>query len=314
MLVLGRGWTHLTPNLARVLILTQALIRSLPHLLLAGPGGEADLHDEFRLHPVRPAPSFGIDRGKGTALLYERVQPVAQHGMNLLREAGTGTPRVDQLACIAVVAQQQRSDAAHAVRQINPAANDKLLLMDAFRLEPAGAAAGAVGRIGTFRKDAFGMQLASRVEDLGAIAGQILAEADVVRVLAQHGAQQALAFAQRQSARVMPVDVQQVEAIEGERVLFVLLERRLQAREAGQAAAVQHDDFAIKDGFVRVHAGKCCRDRLHAVRPIQAAAGVEGNRPPALVSLHAVAVQLQLMHPLRAVGRCLRLVRELRLQ
>ncbi len=120
--------------------------------------------------------------------------------------------------------------------------------------------------------------------------------------------QQGLARVQRQAPQVAAVQMKQVKRAVSEGVVLVVLKGCLQPGEAGLAALVKNDELAINyclvdgDFFDRV------RHSAHAVRPVQAGAGVQGYFALLLacliaggadMRLHSVAVELELVQPPR---------------
>jgi hypothetical protein len=112
-------------------------------------------------------------------------------------------------------------------------------------------------------------------------------------------------------AGVVAVVVKEVEDEVGERVALAFVERCLQRGEGGDAAVVEHDNFAVECEFVVGESGDGIRNGAHAVRPVEAFAGEELNAGAGLAGLDAVAVELDLVQPGGAVGRSVGLYGEL---
>ena len=106
--------------------------------------------------------------------------------------------------------------------------------------------------------------------------------------------------------------MQQVEDEVGERVLGVVLKRRLQVGEAGVAVRAEDDDLAVQRDTLRGKLRHGCGDGGHAVRPVEPLAGEERNLRAGFARLNAVAIELELMQPITAGWRCRGLERELR--
>ena len=112
--------------------------------------------------------------------------------MGFLREAGAGAASVDELA-VAVVAERESADAVDsgvALCGEGEAADDELLLANAFGFEPVAGAAGDVGCRGALGDDAFGVELAGALEDGGAVGFDVFAEADVVVGVGEEGGEE----------------------------------------------------------------------------------------------------------------------------
>ena len=182
------------------------------------------------------------------------------------------------------------------------AADDELLLANAFGFEPVGAAAGDVGCGGALGDDAFGVELAGLAEDGGAVGFDVLAEADVVvGALARRAARSGFALEERKVAQVVAVEVEEIEDEVGEGLFGCLPERRPADRRSWwcrcrRGRRLRRRGWQISAGRVATWVG----DGLHAVRPVEAGAGEELDVGAGLAGLDAVAVELQFVEP--AVG------------
>ena len=92
-------------------------------------------------------------------------------------EAGAGLAGEDQLAAI-VVAEQQRAELPAALVRSHPAADDELLAVEAFHLQPILGPARAVGCPSALGDDAFEAELARLGEELRPLASQMIGIAD----------------------------------------------------------------------------------------------------------------------------------------
>ena len=153
----------LAHHLLRRLVLAHALQRALADQLAAGPAAEFHLDHDLRLDPfhlARRRSSSGI-LSSGVSLRATGVEPSLQIALLLLAPAGADAAGVAQPALL-VIAEQQRADQAAALVGWLVADDDELLVAGALGLEPVAAAAGAIGRIGALRDDAFEVQVCRR--------------------------------------------------------------------------------------------------------------------------------------------------------
>ena len=131
----------------------------------------------------------------------------------------------------------------------------------------------------------------------------------VVALFLQQAFEDGLAALERQVARVVPVEVQQVEREIRQRVLRTFLKRGLQIGEAGASLGVEDHDLAIEDGIVDGKLGGGFGDISHAMRPVETLAGEEAcvSRTGLFVDvdLDAVAVELELVQPIFPLRRLL---------
>ncbi len=164
-------------------VFAEAFEGGLADEVVGGPGGEVYLRDESGFDRDDAVAGFGgrlVERVGSGAEFFELG---ADDGVSLLGEAGAGASGVDEVAGAVVVAEEERADAVDsgvAFGGEGEAADDELLLVDAFELDPAGGAAGDVTGVGAFGDDAFGVHLAGLAEDDFAVAFEVFAEADVL--------------------------------------------------------------------------------------------------------------------------------------
>ena len=85
-------------------------------------------------------------------------------------------------------------DAGVAFAGESEAADDELLLVNAFDFEPVAGAAGDVFGIGSFGDDAFGLEFAGFAEDFTAVGVEVLAEADVFAGVGEQAGEDGFAF------------------------------------------------------------------------------------------------------------------------
>ncbi len=67
-------------------------------------------------------------------------------------------------------------------------------------------------------------------------------------------------------------------------------------------SVVEDDDFAVEGELVGGEGGEGVGDGAHAVRPVEAFAGEELDFAAGFAGLHAVAVELDFVQPVGAVG------------
>jgi hypothetical protein len=182
-----------------------------------------------------------------------------------MAEAGAGAAGVDEFSRFVrasfyrrVVAEEKRADAVGAFAGEGEAGDDELLLVEAFGLEPVAAADAAVGCVGTLGDDAFGVKSASLAEDGFAVAGNVFGEAEgfvgvffICRRRWKEMREELLALVEGEVARVVAVEMEEVEDEVGEGMGFGVLEGGLEESEAGVAVGREDDDFAVEGAVVR---------------------------------------------------------------
>ena len=173
----GRGG-GLLDDLGGGFVFAEAEEGGLAELVVRGPGGEADLGDEGGSDPDGSAAGFGGGLLEGGFVRLQGFEPGAELPGGLLGEAGAGASGIDELLVL-VISEEECSDACRAVGREGEAADDELLLVEAFHLEPGGGPAAGGLAVGTLGDDAFGVELAGLLEHELAVGFHVLGEAEV---------------------------------------------------------------------------------------------------------------------------------------
>ncbi len=126
--------------------------------------------------------------------------------------------------------------------------------------------------------------------------------------IAQHGGrtvdervQGSLALDERHRAKVMTVEVKQVESVERHALGSPGRESVLQRGESGRIGGALDDHLAVDDGVPDRKIRQCCGNALAEFRgPVEAAAGQKLDLSGSDVRLEPVAVELDFMQPARA--------------
>ena len=122
----------------------------------------------------------------------------------------------------------------------------------------------AIGRVGLLGDDPFLARRAHRVEQLLALAEDMVGiEDEGGAPVAEQGGEALLALDIGQAGQVLAVDLERVEQEQGE-AAAALADRLLERREAGIALVVERDDLAVEQG--------ACRTRI-----APAASAISGN-------------------------------------
>src|SRR5262245_23556068 len=133
----------------------------------------------------------------------------------------------------------------------------------------------------------------------------MVAEADAA-VLAFGGddlGERSLALLQRRLAQVEAIEIEEIEGVEDEIAALAGLQRLDEGGEAGDAGLRLHHDLGVDERRLHRQAGDGFRDGGEAFGPIETGAGAQSDAAVLYANLHAVAVVLDLMHPVGARGR-----------
>src|SRR5215467_11497256 len=132
----------------------------------------------------------------------------------------------------------------------------------------------------------------------------MLAVPDRPASLADEAGQFRLALGQQQTREIAAVEMQEIEDIIDEAMAVARLERRLQTREAGATVLVLDHDLAVEQRGTRRKVGDGVGNVRKPLGPVQALAGEQLDLAAIEAGLHAVAVEFDLVHPVRAARRC----------
>src|SRR5262245_4354029 len=144
----------LPDDIARRLVEANAEEARMAQLAVHRPLDEADLHDDLRPHPVRAQPREALrarERRRGNL---ERVEPRTEIEQKLGVESCADLSGKAEVAALEVPDEQRAEPDALALR-IGEAADDELLRLLAFHLQPARRSAVLVARSAALRDDAF---------------------------------------------------------------------------------------------------------------------------------------------------------------
>jgi hypothetical protein len=121
-----------------------------------------------------------------------------------------------------------------------------------------------------------------------------------------------LAVTERQPRDVLAVELEEIEGEEHEPVAATI-RRRLHQFERGHAVGPHAAKLSVDIGGLDLELGECGCSRRIFLRPIEAGAGEEPDFALVDPGRHPVAVEFDLMHPLRAARGFGRKLCELRL-
>ncbi len=301
---------RLPDALGRLLVVSQAQEHGLAQHAVRRALLELHLHDGAVREPDRAARELRRGRRLRGRLAGEQR---LEHGEVARREAAAGAARVGQHA-VAVLREQQRAEALAALLRRQVADDDEVVRLRGVDLDPVGRTLADVRRRGALADDALEPHALGFVEHRFALALEVLRVAQRAGHRQQR-AQRGLALDERQRAQVEVLEREQIERVDAGRQL----ERRardvgaarqspalLQQREARQAARVEHDDLGVDDELRE----RQRRDDLGDLRKrrgeVVAGARVELDLAGTFLGEQAVAVVLELEHPLRVRERLAR--------
>jgi len=119
------------------------------------------------------------------------------------------------------------------------------------------------------------------------------------------GFEQRLALEERQTGDVAAVDVDEIESVKDEPSGALAVGRCLDAREARQSGIIDAAELAIEIGGLHVQVRKRCDGARIFVSPVEPSAGQQLRLALVDPRGHAIAVELDLMQPLRPRRRFL---------
>ncbi len=186
-----------------------------------------------------------------------------------------------------------------------PPADDDFMAGARLRLGPAIAAAGGIGRIDSLGDDALQIHLLGGLHEGFAIALEMLdiADGSVAFELGfgQQGGKLLLALAQRQVAKILALGEQKIEGEVDQIASVALGQGRLQGSEIRRALVVQRHHLAINQAIGQAARG--LGDGGELFSPVEPGAGQQRGMSIFDAKLDAVAIELDLMHPIVAAGR-----------
>ena len=203
-----------------------------------------------------------------------------------------------------MIAEQQGAEAVSAAGRIGEADDDELVLVQAFDLEPIGAAAGPVRLVAALGDRALDLVVAGLRKEIGATADLMVAVADHVRPIVRHDlGERLLALLQRKAGEIEAVEIEQIEGEEHEIVGRARGDPVLQIGKIRRAVGRQRDQLAIDQRAGDRQCGQRARQRREFRSPIEPVAGDQPCFALLDARQQAIAVILDLVQPFRAVRR-----------
>ena len=164
-------------------------------------------------------------------------------------------------------------------------------------LEPAGRAAGTIGRVFTLRDNAFEAQLAGVAKHGLAVAIHVLVASNAWPSLGQDYSKRGLATLQRIRPEIVTVQFNQVEGVQENAFVMVPVANAIERRDA---IVITSDCFPVDDAGARAQAGQCLYDQRETIGEIIARAAVEPHLCARLAGDDPKAIVLDLVQPLAA--------------
>ena len=243
--VYGGGWRlrHLHHHLVGSLVLAHALEARMPQAAVRRYFGISDLGNEVRFHPPGTPCDISWHRREGWFVETARFELGENVPAHRLGEAGANAASVNQLA-IFIGAKDERSQTSTAIAWAISADNE-LLSLGAFDLEPVVRAVADVATVGSLGDDTFVAALAHGLKHLLALADNMAGKLQaIMRVAgAQEGLEPFLPLKQRLARDILAIHFKQIERVEFK--WHSGSDAGLQHGEVGAAFAVDGDDLAI---------------------------------------------------------------------
>ena len=190
-------------------------------------------------------------------------------------------------------------------------------MLRAFGLEPGAPAPDTVRCVHEFRDDAFQAGRACALEELRALAVDMVrvfhAPGRIEAVGGQQILQGALAFELCDTGEVVSLQVQKVECLVDQLRGALGRQRFLQQAETRCAVRRERDDFPVQDGLACGEFGDRFGDLRKPARPVLFVAAEQAHLAAVDPGDDAVAVEFDFVEPLRALRRLGHECRELRL-
>ena len=268
------------------------------------PPARIDLDHHARLDPVAGSSALFLrQRLERRLVRTQRLQLLPQIAGRPAGEAGAHPAGIDRLA-VFVIAKDEGAHGAWIDRGGRVAEHDEFLLLGAFGLEPIAGAAGAIRRIAQFRNDAFELQVASVLEQPGTLGLEMLAETNPAagRGVGQNVLQQLLARQQRRAREIVAIEMQEVEGVEHE-IVAARFQLLLEGAEARMALRILDHDLAVDQRLPRRQCRQRRGDGLELAGPIETSPRLELDLAAGETGLHAVAVEFDLVDPVRRIRR-----------
>ena len=240
---------------------------------------------------------------KRTTLLHQRVELRAQTLERVVGKAGTYFAGIQQRAFGVVHPKQQGAQATAPPLRLGETADDKLLPLAAFELDPLAAAAAPIRRIGALADDAFKANLAGGCNEVcGAGVKRCAEPQGLASVFLHERFQRCAALEQRFFTQVTPRVHRQVkhgvDKVGGGRAIKSVL----QALKVRRSVVARSGELAVEPSGAQAQGLDGIGDGREFVGPVVAAPGEQTHGAARVdASKDAVAVKFQLVNPAHAI-------------
>src|SRR5215208_1470588 len=294
-------------DLGRVSILAQSLERCLAQQFIARPAAVLYLCHELRVDPTdilgHRARQLLTKVRVGTASPVEL--PPKSLGL-IERKSGARAPGVHEAALV-VVPKHERTHRAWKSRGWNITDDHELLAQHTFGFDPVFAAAGHIGQIDALGNDPLESEPAGMGEHLAAIALDVIAELHdgCFGQRLENLAQQLAAPVEANGSQIAALAIENIESEKRHPVAPAGFQIRLQRTEACKATFILHDGFAVDESGADGQQRKFPSNGRKAAGPVETVARQQLHAPAIDTCLHAVTIELDLVHPVLSTGRVL---------
>src|ERR1700722_13989703 len=182
--------------------------------------------------------------------------------------------------------------------RVEPSNDDELLAVERFGFTPEATVSWRIGRVDRLRDDALKAELAGVFQNELAVAGVVAIELKA-GLDCHQGLKQRFALDKRQPRDVTTVKMQKIESVKDELHVALAVGRRLGLREARQSRLVDAAKLAVDIGCLYVQVREGGNGAWIFGGPVQARSGQELHAAVIDARGHTVAVELDLMDPLR---------------
>jgi hypothetical protein len=196
---------------------------------------------------------------------------------------------------------------------IGPSDDDKFFPVQALGLEPQAAVVGDIGCIGGLRDDPLQPELARLGIERLPTTDLVVAVLERRAYATQQGREPRFSVDQRRAGQILPVDMKQIEDEEYQGFRAAGLRGGLDHAEGGGSIRSHTAQLAVQIGLSGGQRLQRFRHPRELLRPVQASTRQQPHVTALEPRVHAIPIELDLVQPVRPIGRRLDQLRQLRL-